>query len=146
MICLVALVVFSFLGIFSVKHRELAKESFQCMKDRSLRRPCESDLEDRLKASMVGRVLDYSPRTARVLNKYFKAFSWMFVIIMVVSGLLLGQGVYNLAVHGDCYGPESEEQCSLNEPTFTKYLPVGYENPDQERFTSLEDVEEVVPA
>lgn len=115
MICILSLIVFSFLGIFSATHRELARESFVCLKNRAKRQPCETGLDEKVQASVVGKVLEYNPSMARVLNKYFELFSWVALILLIVSGLTLSMGVYNYAVHGNCNGPDSVESCTANQ-------------------------------
>jgi hypothetical protein len=115
MICILALLVFSVLGIFSASHRELAFEAFECVTSRVKREPCETGLDDRIEASLVGKTLDYSPRLAKILKDYFEVFSWVLLILLVVSGLFAGLGVYNWAVHGNCNGPDSNERCGLNQ-------------------------------
>lgn len=115
MICVLALVVFSVLGIFSASHRKLAFEAFECVTSRVKREPCDTGLDDRIEASIVGKTLEYSPRLAKVLKDYFEVFSWIMLILLVVSGFFAGLGVYNWAVYGNCNGPDSDERCGLNE-------------------------------
>lgn len=84
------------------------------MKNRAKRQPCDTGLDERVQASVVGKVLDYNPRAARILNNYFEVFSWIALILLVVSGVSMGMGVYNYAVHGNCNGPNSDEGCAAN--------------------------------
>ena len=114
MICVLSLIVFSVLGIFSTTHRELAKEAFGCVKNRAKRQPCDTSLDERVQATVVGRVLDYSPKTAKTLNSYFELFSWIALILLIVSGLSVGVGTYNYVVHGNCNGPNADEGCAAN--------------------------------
>lgn len=114
MICVLSLIVFSILGIFSATHRRLALEAFDCVKNRAKMQPCDTRLDDRVQASVVGKVLDYSPSAAKFLNKYFEVFSWVALILLVVSGLSAGVGAYNYAVHGNCNGPAAETGCAAN--------------------------------
>ncbi|MDY6770685.1 MAG: hypothetical protein SV186_01870 [Candidatus Nanohaloarchaea archaeon] len=114
MICLLSLLVFSILGIFSASHRKLAKEAFNCVRNKARRKPCETDLEDDVKASVVGKVLKYSPRAARILNKYFDVFSWLLVIGLLVTGLYSSYSIYNLFVYGNCNGATATANCSIN--------------------------------
>ncbi|MFB6145616.1 MAG: hypothetical protein ABEJ99_03865 [Candidatus Nanohaloarchaea archaeon] len=115
MICVVSFLVFSILGIFSASHRQLAKESFRCIKNKTLREPCETDLEDRIRASLIGKLLEHSPRTARMLNDHFQLFSWMLLIILLASGIYSSYSLYNWVVYGNCNGPASTAGCTLNE-------------------------------
>lgn len=114
MICLLSLIVFSFLGIFSASHRQLAKEAFNCVRNKAKREPCETNLDDSVKASAVGRVLNYSPRAARILNKYFEVFSWILLISLLATGIYTSYSVYNFIVYGNCNGAAATAGCSLN--------------------------------
>jgi hypothetical protein len=114
MICVTALLVSSILGIFSATHRKIALDAWDCVTSRAMRQPCDTGLDDRLQASIVGKTLNYSPRTARLLQNHFEAFSWIFLILLIASGLTAGAGVYNWAVHGNCNGPDSDKGCELN--------------------------------
>ncbi len=114
MICAVALAVFSFAGIFSASHRETAKEAFECVSSRVRRQPCETGLDDRLQAQAVGKLLNHSPRLAGILNRHFEKFSWALLLVLLVSGGLAAESVFNLAVHGNCNGPTSTTGCTIS--------------------------------
>ncbi|MFB6203190.1 MAG: hypothetical protein ABEK01_01725 [Candidatus Nanohaloarchaea archaeon] len=113
MICVLALLTFGILGIFSATHRKTAMEALECIRSRVRREPCETGLDERLQASIVGRVLDRSPLAAKYLNRYFEVITWLMVIALLISGIFAGLGLYNWAVHGNCHGPESEKGCTL---------------------------------
>lgn len=113
MICLLSLLVFSILGIFSASHRALAAEAFDCVTRRVKREPCETDLEDRVKASVVGKTLDHSPRAARVLSRYFELFSWLLLVALLLTGAYSAFSLFNYAVYGNCAGPAAQGGCSL---------------------------------
>lgn len=117
MICVVSLLVFSILGIVSARHRQLAKESLDCLTSTIKREPCDTGLDDRLQASIVGRVLSISPRLAKILNNHFRLFSWLVLILFVVSAFLTGQGLYNWAAYGNCEGEEATGSCTFNQIT-----------------------------
>ncbi|MFB6190446.1 MAG: hypothetical protein ABEJ91_02640 [Candidatus Nanohaloarchaea archaeon] len=117
MICLTSLVVFSILGIFSSTHRELAKEAFDCVTSKARNQPCETDLEDRVRASVIGRTLEYSPRVARTLRRHFELFSWLFLLTLLVTGAYSVFSLYNLAVYGSCAGQAAQGGCSLGSGT-----------------------------
>ncbi|MFB6166827.1 MAG: hypothetical protein ABEJ62_01020 [Candidatus Nanohaloarchaea archaeon] len=114
MICVISLIVFGILGIFSASHRETALEAWECVKSTLRNEPCDTGLDDRMKASVVGRALDLHPSLGRFVNRYFRVLSWILLILLVVSGLLAAQGAYNWAVYGNCNGPNAEEGCTLN--------------------------------
>lgn len=113
MICLLSLLVFSILGIFSASHRALAAEAFDCVTRRVKREPCETDLEDRVKASVIGKTLDYSPRAAKVLSRHFELFSWMLLVALLVTGAYSAFSLFNYAVYGNCAGAAAQGGCSL---------------------------------
>lgn len=106
MICIIALIVFAIMAIFSAKYRPLAKEAFDCVFRRLTLRKCESRLDERIKATIVAKTLPHSPRIARGLNKYFEVFSWIMVIITFVSLFFSAQAVYNYVVYNNCNGPD----------------------------------------
>lgn len=105
MICLLALLVFGILAIFSATHRPLFKEALECVFLRIRFKPCKSNLDQRIKASLTGRIMVKSPKLAGFTYKYFEVISWFFTILMIVSLIYSGIAVYNLAVHGNCNGP-----------------------------------------
>lgn len=106
MICIIALVVFGILAIFSASHRPLAKEAFECVFLRLTLRKCRTGLDVRLKSQIVGSVMSKSPFFARILYKHFEIFSWALVILTVASLGYTVYGGYNYYLYGNCYGPE----------------------------------------
>jgi len=114
MICLIALVVFGILGIFSVAYRKIALEAFDCVFRRLTIRKCTSGLDKRLKGQITGKLMNKSPKIARFTYKNFELISWTFTIIMVVSLVYSGIGVYNFVMYGNCNGEDSQETCVYN--------------------------------
>jgi protein-disulfide isomerase len=114
MICFVALFVFAVLAIFSAKYRPLAKEAFDCVFKRITLRPCESGLDERIKATLVSSVFSKSPKAAAALNKHFELFSWALTIIMIVSLAYSAIGIYNWWAYGNCNGPDQTGFCVFN--------------------------------
>jgi hypothetical protein len=100
-ICIVALVIFSLMGIFSVGYRKLAKEAFNCTFRMMTFRPCRSTLDERIRARLTSRLMK-TPPLAKFLYKNFKTLSWIFVVMFFVSLGYGVYGVYNLIVHGTC--------------------------------------------
>jgi len=111
MICLLALIVFAILGIFSVKYRALTKEAFDCTFRKITLRPCKTDLNTRIKTTIVGSLLPKAPRTAKIIYRYFTLLSILFTILLLISTFYTGKGLYNYAVYGNCNGPQSTEFC-----------------------------------
>lgn len=118
MICLIALVVFAILGIFSAKYRELAKEAFDCVFRRMTFRKCHSGLDVRVKSEIVGKVMGKSPKAAKFVNKYFEVLSWTFIILMTVSTVYSGYSLYNYVKYGNCNGPGSTAFCVFDPSTY----------------------------
>lgn len=127
MICVLSLVVFSILGLFSAKYRALAKEAFTCVTSSIQRQPCETDLNDRIQASIVGKTLSYSPRVGRLLNDHFKLFSWVLLGLFLLSALFAGQGIYNWVAYGNCNGEDTDENCTFDRITSLSDQPATVE-------------------
>jgi protein-disulfide isomerase len=111
MICLIALVVFGVLGIFSAKYRTIAKEAFDCVFKRLTLRKCMTGLDKRLKSQITGNVMRQHPRFGAAVYRHFELISWAFTIAMILS---LGYSAYsigNLFVYGNCNGPIPDVFC-----------------------------------
>ncbi|MDO8628332.1 MAG: hypothetical protein Q7R56_01100 [Nanoarchaeota archaeon] len=114
MICLLAFIVFAILGIFSVKYRVLAKEAFNCTFRKITFRPCATDLNIRIKTTIVGTLLTKAPRTAKIIHNYFTIISIIFTILVLLSTFYTAQGLYYYAQYGNCNGPQSTAFCILH--------------------------------
>ncbi len=101
-ICVVVAAVFGVLSIFSAKYRPLAKEAFKCVFRKMTLRPCDMDLERRVKMKLVTKSFKYSPTMSKTIYTHFEVFSWALVILMAASLIYTVQGVYNLTVYGTC--------------------------------------------
>lgn len=111
MICLLAVVVFGILGIFSATHRRLALEALQCVFRRIRLKPCVSGLDIRLKSQVTGWLMRGSPVVARFTFRYFELLSWAFTILMLASLVLTALGIYNYLVYDNCGGPGATGPC-----------------------------------
>jgi hypothetical protein len=100
-ICIVAMIVFAVLGIFSVGYRKLAKEAFQCTFTMVTLRPCKTNLDQRIRAKLTSKMMGV-PKIAKLFYKYFSVFSWIFVILFFASLGYSLYSIYNLVVHGTC--------------------------------------------
>ena len=107
MICIVALVVFSILAVFSVSYRPLALEAFDCVFRKATFRKCRTNLDQRLKSQVTGRIMRRNQFLAKSVYRHFELLSWIFVILTVASLAYSVYGGYNYALYGNCYGPES---------------------------------------
>lgn len=120
MICIISLIVFSILGIFSASHRELAKEALDCVFRRITLRPCNTGFREKIKSRIIGRLLNRSVFLARITNQYFEVFSFVFFILMVTSTFYVVKGGYNYYLYGSCNG--------LNQSGFCAFDPKGENN------------------
>jgi len=124
MICIIALVVFAVLGIFSVSYRPLAKEAFDCVFRKVTFRKCKTDLDKRLKSQLTGKLMTKSPKLASFTYKHFVVLSWVLTLLFILSTIYTGIGIYNYAKYGDCNGPHSDQFCIFN-PTGSEELSCG---------------------
>ena len=120
MFCILALIVFSILGIFSATHRALAREALDCVFRRVTFRPCNTDFKEKMKNKILAKLLNRSDLAARLFNKHFELLSWIFFIVMVASTVLVIRGGYNFYIYGSCNG--------LNQTGFCAFDPSGANN------------------
>lgn len=102
MICLVALFVFAVLGLFSAKYRQLAKEAFRCTFLRLTFKPCDSQLDQRIKSKLTSKLLPRAPGLARFIYRNFDVLSTVFTIVFFASTIYSAYSLYNLATLGTC--------------------------------------------
>ena len=100
-LCIVALVVFSILGIFSGHYRGLAKDAFKCVYRMVTFKPCDVQLETKIKTKITSKLM-VIPSLARSFYKYFKPISWIFTISFFASLIYSAYGIYNLLAIGRC--------------------------------------------
>jgi protein-disulfide isomerase len=112
--CIVALIVFGIMGIFSASQRALAKEAFDCVFRRITFKPCNTGFQEKVKGKLLAKVLRHSSFLAKVLNKYYEIFSWIFFILMVGSTIWVFRGVYNFYVFGSCNGLNASGFCAFD--------------------------------
>jgi hypothetical protein len=114
-VCVLAIFIFGFLGIFSVKYRRLTKESLECTYSKLRRKPCHTNLDQRIKGKVVGKLMKRTPRTAKLVRNQFNlivgGFMLLTILATLVSGFYAVEGAYNYAVYGNCNGPNSDDFC-----------------------------------
>ncbi len=120
MFCVLALIIFSILGIFSATHRGLAKEALDCVFRRITFRPCNTGFKEKLKSRILVRLMTRSTFLARLFNKNFELLSWVFFILMAGSTFWVINGGYNYYIYGSCNG--------LNQSGFCSFDPKGENN------------------
>jgi len=118
--CIIALIIFGILGIFSASHRALAKEAFSCVFKRITLRPCNTGFQEKIKGKVLSKIITRSTFLARMVNKHYELLSWIFFILMVGSTIWVVRGGYNFYVFGSCNG--------LNESGFCAFDPSGSNN------------------
>jgi protein-disulfide isomerase len=116
-LCIIAFFVFAFMSIFSARYRPLAKEGLKCVFRTLTMKPCDTGLDERIKAEMVSGALRHSPAAAKFLNRHFTLLSWIFVLVTVISFGYSVIGVYNFYYYGNCDGPASKNSCIINDIT-----------------------------
>ncbi len=114
MFCVLALIIFSILGIFSATHRELAKEALDCVFRRVTFRPCNTGFKEKLKSRILVRLMTRSTFLARLFNKNFELLSWIFFILMIGSTFWVIRGGYNYYLYGSCNGLNESGFCALD--------------------------------
>jgi thiol-disulfide isomerase/thioredoxin len=115
MICIIAMIVFGVLGIFSVGYRQLALQAFDCVFRRMTFRPCQTGFDQMMKSKILAKLMRF-PKLARFTHKHFEAISWLFTISLFLSMGYTAYGVYNLFTYGSC-DPQHPENC-----VFTPFL------------------------
>jgi len=100
-ICIVALVVLSFLSIVSARYRPLAKDAFKCVFLMATCRPCTVGLEDKIKSKVTSKLM-VVPSLARFFYRNFKLISWAFTISFFASLAYSAYGIFNLLTIGRC--------------------------------------------
>ena len=138
MICVIALIVFGILGIFSAKYRVIAKEAFDCVFRKLTLRKCDSRLDSRLKSEISGKLMRYWKSGGKFLFRYFEWFSWAFLILTLVTLFFMGQGIYNYALYGNCNGADSTDFCIFD--------PLGTVNPHPAASQGAQGTQCAVPA
>lgn len=118
--CLLALIIFSILGIFSASQRVLAKEAFDCVFKRITFRPCNANFQEKIKGKILAKLITRSTFLTKMVNKHYEILSWIFFILMLGSTIWVLRGGYNFYVYGSCNG--------LNESGFCAFDPSGENN------------------
>ena len=116
MICIIALIVFGILGIFSLSYRRIAIEAFDCVFRRLGLRKCQSRLDQRARSQITGKLMKVSKPAAKFTYKYFHVIEFIFIILLIWSIVQTGISGYNFYVYGNCNGPNEDGFC-IFDPT-----------------------------
>ena len=104
-LCFIALPVFLVLSIFSAKYRALARRAIDCVLKTATLRPCDSGLDEEIKAASIAGIMKVSPAAASFVNRHIEALSLFFMILMLLSVVFTAEGLYNYWQYGNCNGP-----------------------------------------
>jgi len=105
-LCFIALPVFLVLSIFSAKYRALARRAMDCVLKTATLRPCDTGLDEEIKAASIAGIMKVSPAAASFVNRHMEALSVVFVILMLLSVVFTAEGLYNYWAYGNCNGPQ----------------------------------------
>ncbi len=125
-VCIVALIVFGILSIFSAKHRPLAKEAFGCMLRTVTLRPCNTGLDKRFQMIVSMKLMKHHQGFGKFVHSHFKSIANVFMIIFLLSIVFTGIGLFNLFAYGNCNGQDSNELCLLNPETYSGSDPLAW--------------------
>lgn len=142
MICIIALLVFAVMSVFSAAYRPLAARAFDCVFRKLTLRPCDTGLDVEMKSAIISRILSFSPKAAKFVNANFEILSWAFTIITLASLALSLQAGFNWYYYGNCNGPQSTEFCIFN--AFSQHNATVY--PYQAKFNPVSMVENSTPS
>lgn len=112
--CILALIIFSILGIFSASHRAFAKEAFDCVFRRITFRPCNTGFAEKIKGKILSKLISRSAFLAKMVNKHYEILSWLFFILMLGSTIWVLRGGYNFYVYGSCNGLNASGFCAFD--------------------------------
>lgn len=115
MICVVSLIVFSVLGIFSAKYRKLAKQAFECVTNKGTGNPCDVNFDRKIRNKVITKALNIDTRLASFIQSYFALISAIFLLLLIGSFIASSIGIYNWLIHGNCQGAQATTGCTLNQ-------------------------------
>ncbi|MBI5332236.1 MAG: thioredoxin family protein [Candidatus Aenigmarchaeota archaeon] len=111
--CIIALVVFGILGIFSTKYRAYAKEAFRCVARMTMLKPCDTEFDQRMKSKITAKIMQHSEKLGKFFYNNFTRMSWVFVIIFFISLMYSAYALFGLAFYGTC-DPVNPQNCIIN--------------------------------
>ena len=111
MFCIAAAIILCILGIFSASNRQLARQALDCVFHRITFRPCTTGFDEKMKAKILGKVINRSERSARFLSKNFELLAWIFFVLMLGAMIFTVRGVYLFYTTGSCNGANSTGFC-----------------------------------
>ncbi len=118
-VCIIAFIVFAFLGIFSIKYRELAREAFACVLNTVTLRPCTTGFDNKLKTRLSISFTRIHPKLGKILFQNFKTISLIFTILLLASLGFTVYSLYNLIAFGNCSG-QTNSFCVFKPETYNE--------------------------
>lgn len=112
-LCWIALPFLAIMGIFSVRYRKLAVESFDCLFRNVTFRKCRSGFDERIKSDITGRLMKISPVLGRGFYRNYKIIVIIILIITILSFYFSAVGIYNYVMYGNCNGENSNGFCVI---------------------------------
>ncbi|MFA6489271.1 MAG: DsbA family protein [Candidatus Micrarchaeia archaeon] len=106
MLCFVALAVLAVMSVFSAKYRPLAARAFDCVVKKATLRPCDTGLDEEIKAKSLAGIMRVSPKAAEFTARHFEILSFAFTALFFLSIAFTLQGLFNFAIYGNCNGAE----------------------------------------
>jgi hypothetical protein len=103
-VCTFAGVVFSVIGIFSPRHRRLAKQSFDCALSRFGMRKCDVTIEEIIRSEAVSALMPASKPAAKAFNAHFNVIFPVFALALVITILLSAAWLLNFVFLAGCGG------------------------------------------
>lgn len=112
--CIIGLVIFGILGLFSAKYRRYFRESLHCMRRQLMLKACDTQFDQEMKSKISAKISKRSPGLARFVFRRFAMLTWILLIIMLVSAAFIAYGFYSYVAYGNCNGPNSNDFCIYN--------------------------------
>jgi len=104
-LCFIALPILLILSIFSAKYKILARDAFECIGRTVTLRKCKSNLDERIKSHLTGKIIKISPKFGMFVYKRFQIISILFIILTLLSLFFSVTGFANYIKYGNCNGP-----------------------------------------
>ncbi len=123
--CVIAIIIFGILGLFSAKYRTYFREALRCVGRQATLRKCDTDFDNKIKSKITAKLMGKSPSTARFVYKRFYLISWVFVILLFWSAAIFVTGIYNFYSFGNCNGPGAEGFCIFDTMSDIGYSVIG---------------------
>ncbi len=101
-LCIVALVVFAFMSIFSAKYRPLAAEAFDCSFRKMTLRKCSTGFDEKVKSIVISKLMMKNENAAKFVFRHFSSISLVFSLLFFASMGYSLYSIYNLMVFGTC--------------------------------------------